>query len=331
MTHRAVALLSGGLDSTLAVRVILDQGIEVHALNASTPFCTCNRSGRCEAERVAEQFGIPLRRVILTDEFFTVLRNPKHGYGSGMNPCLDCRILLFSKGKEYMQEIGADFLFTGEVLGQRPMSQHLRAMRLIEAEAGLEGQVLRPLSAKLLAPTLAELQGIVRREELQALRGRGRRMQMDMAEVYGLYDYPCPAGGCRLTDPGFARRMRDLLAHKADFDLYDVELLKVGRHLRLSSRAKAVAGRNQEENLRLRALAGAGDLLLEARDIPGALVLLCGVWTTEELYQAAAIAVRYSDATDPEVTVHYGALGSGLKGELRSAPLDQQTLTRLLL
>ncbi len=331
MTYRAVALLSGGLDSTLAVRLILDQGIEVHALNTSTPFCTCNRSGHCESLRVAEQFGIPLRRVALTDEFFAVLRNPKHGYGGGLNPCLDCRILLFRKGKEYMQEIGADFLFTGEVLGQRPMSQHLRAMRLIDAEAGIEGFVLRPLSAKLLPPTLPEKEGIVQREQLLAMRGRTRRPQMRLAAERGIHDYPCPAGGCRLTDPGFARRMKDLLAYKPGFGLCDVELLKVGRHLRLSPQVKAVVGRNQEENLSLQSLADAQDLLLEARGVPGAMVLLQGEWTVEILRQAAAIAAHYSDATEPQVTVHYGIPGTQLGQELCVAPPDEQTLAKLIL
>ena len=233
MKHKAIALLSGGLDSTLAVRLILDQGIEVQALSFVTPFCTCNRKGRCEAKKVAVEFGIPIRTVALTEEFFPLLRNPKHGYGRGMNPCLDCRILMFSLAKENLEEMGAEFVLTGEVLGQRPMSQHLRAMRIIDRESGLEGRVLRPLSAHLLPPTMPERQGIVQREKLLGIRGRSRREQMALARGYGIADYPCPAGGCRLTEPGFARRMRDLVAHRMDFDLNDVSLLKVGRHFRL--------------------------------------------------------------------------------------------------
>ena len=329
MTPRAVALLSGGLDSTLAVRLMLDQGIEVHALNASTPFCTCNRGGRCESERVAEEFGIPLRRVVLTDEFLTVLRNPKHGYGSGMNPCLDCRMLLFTKGKKYMQEIGAGFVFTGEVLGQRPMSQHLRAMQRIDAETGLEGRVLRPLSAKLLPPTLPETEGVVQRDKLLAMHGRTRKPQMRLAAEKGIRDYPCPAGGCRLTDPGFARRMRDLMTYKPDFDLADVELLKVGRHFRLSPHAQVVVGRQESENALLRGLTKPTDILLEARDDVGALALLRGDRADANVSRAAAIVARYSDAPEGEVAVRYTTADMTAESVMSVMRLDEQELARL--
>lgn len=329
MTHRAIALLSGGLDSTLAVRLILDQGIEVHALNTSTPFCNCNRAGRCESVRVAEEFNIPLRRVALTEEFFAVLRNPKHGYGSGMNPCLDCRMLLFTKGKAYMQEVGASFVFTGEVLGQRPMSQHLQAMRLIDAETGLEGRVLRPLSAKLLPPTFPEKEGIVQREELLAMRGRTRRPQMRLAAERGIDDYPCPAGGCRLTDPGFARRMRDLLMYKPDFDLNDVELLKLGRHFRLSSHAKVIVGRQESENNLLRVLANPGDVLFEARDAVGALALLRGEAQPGDMNKTAAIVARYSDAPVSEVAVRHATADATMEGLIWVIPLGEQELASL--
>jgi tRNA-uridine 2-sulfurtransferase len=329
MTHRAVALLSGGLDSTLAVQLMLDQGVDVHALNASTPFCTCNRGGGCESERVAEEFSIPLRRVMLTDEFLTVLRNPKHGYGSGMNPCLDCRMLLFAKGKEYMQEIGASFVFTGEVLGQRPMSQHLRAMQLIDAETGLEGRVLRPLSARLLPPTLPEKEGVVQRDKLLSMQGRTRKPQMRLAADKGIHDYPCPAGGCRLTDPGFARRMRDLRAHKPDFDLGDIELLKLGRHFRLSSSAKVVVGRQESENALLRGLINPADILLETRDYVGALALLRGESADLDVANAAAIVARYSDTPGGEVAVSYAAADATAISAVWVTPLGEQELADL--
>ncbi len=329
MKHKAVALLSGGLDSTLAVRLILDQGVEVHALSFVTPLCTCNRKGRCEAKRVADGFDIPIRITALTDRFFALVRSPKHGYGSGMNPCLDCRILMFSRAKEYLQEIGADFVFTGEVLGQRPMSQHLRAMGIIDRESGLDGRVLRPLSAKLLPPTVPELQGIVQREALLGIRGRSRRPQMALAREYGLADYPCPAGGCRLTEPGFARRMRDLVTHSPDFDLNDVSLLKVGRHFRLSPRAKAVVGRDEEENRRIRMLARSDDFLFEVEAWGSPLTLIRGETGGEEIRRAASITARYSDAPGPHVSVCYGAADAALGEEVQLSPINEQELAKL--
>ena len=255
---KAIALLSGGLDSTLAVKLILEQGIEVEALNFVTPFCTCNRSGRCEAQHVGDRFDIPVKVIGLVEEFFQVIRKPRYGYDSGMNPCLDCRILMFSGARERMEEVGAAFVFTGEVLGERPMSQRREAMCLIERESGLDGRLLRPLSARLLPPTIPEKEGLVDRDKLLTIEGRSRKPQIALAEQYHINDYPCPAGGCRLTDPGFASRMRDLVRHKEDFDLNDVNLLKVGRHFRLSPGVKAVVGRNEEENHRILALAKEG-------------------------------------------------------------------------
>ncbi len=329
MKHKAIALLSGGLDSTLAVRLMLDQGLEVHALNFVTPFCTCNRKGRCEARRVADQFGIPVRVTALTDEFFPLLRTPKHGFGSGMNPCLDCRILMFHKARENLEEIGADFVFTGEVLGQRPMSQHLRAMRIIDRESGLDGRVLRPLSAKLLPPTIPERQGIVRREALLGIRGRSRREQMALAKERGIADYPCPAGGCRLTEPGFARRMRDLVTHTPDFGLNDVSLLKVGRHFRLFPRTKAVVGRDEEENRRIGMLARPDDFLFEVQTWGSPLTLLRGEVDGEGIRRAAAITARYSDAPGSDALVRYGAAYTGLGDEIRVTIIGEPELAKL--
>jgi len=329
MKHKAIALLSGGLDSTLAVRLILDQGIEVEALNFVTPFCTCNCRGRCEAALVAERFNIPLKIIGLTEEFFQVVKRPKYGYGSGMNPCLDCRVLMFSKAKQRMEEVGADFVFTGEVLGERPMSQRRDAMRIIERESGLDGRLLRPLSAKLLPPTIPEREGIVDRERLLAVSGRSRKPQMALAEQYGLNDYPCPAGGCRLTDPGFARRIRDLVRYKEDFILNDVNLLKVGRHFRVSPTTKAVVGRDEGENNCILVLARQGDILFEVKGYGSPVTLLRGKAGEEDIRLAAAITARYSDAQSPEVLVHYGVDYAAL-GELISvSPLVEAELKKL--
>jgi hypothetical protein len=310
------------LDSTLAVKLILDQGIEVEALNFVTPFCTCNRQGRCEAKHVAEEFGIPWKTIAVTEAFFQVIKEPKYGYGSGMNPCLDCRILMFSRARERMEEIGAAFVFTGEVLGQRPMSQHRQAMRIIDRESGLEGRLLRPLSARLLEPTLPEKEGLVDREKLMAIQGRSRKPQMALAEEYGIADYPCPAGGCRLTEPGFARRMRDLVRFRPDFNLNDVNLLKVGRHFRLSPGAKAVVGRDEEENHRLQHLARQGDLLFEVKSCGSPITLLRGEEVGEaETRTAAALTARYSDSEDARIEVHYGSEYADLSEAILVSPL----------
>jgi len=326
---KAIALLSGGLDSTLAVRLILDQGIEVEALNFVTPFCNCNRSGRCEAQHVGDRFDIPVEVIGLIEEFFQVVRKPRHGYGSEMNPCLDCRILMFSRARERMEEMEAAFVFTGEVLGERPMSQRREAMRLIERESGLDGRLLRPLSARLLPPTIPEKEGLVDRDKLLAIEGRSRKPQMALAEQYHINDYPCPAGGCRLTDPGFARRMRDLVHHKEDFDLNDVNLLKVGRHFRLSPEVKAVVGRNQEENQRILALAKEGDVLFEVQDWGSPVTLLRGEAGAEEISLTAAITARYSDAQGAEVAVHYGTNYTTLSETMLVSPSGKDELTRL--
>jgi len=330
MNPKAIALLSGGLDSTLAVRLILDQGIEVEALNFVTPFCTCNRKGRgCEARHVAEEFDIPCKTVAITEEFFQVIRNPKHGYGSGMNPCLDCRILMFSRARERMEEIGAAFVFTGEVLGQRPMSQHRRAMRIIDRESGLDGRVLRPLSAQLLEPTIPEKEGLVGREKLLAIQGRSRKPQMALAKEYGIADYPCPAGGCLLTDPGFARRMRDLMRFRPGFDLNDVNLLKVGRHFRLLPGVKVVVGRNEDENHRLQRLARRGDFFFEVKGCGSPVTLLRREAGEEEIHLSAAITARYSDAQEDRVEVHYGTDYTALRETILVSSLEEDDLTRL--
>jgi tRNA-specific 2-thiouridylase len=298
-------------------------------MNPVTPFCTCNRRGGCEARHVAEPLDIPWKTVAFTEEIFQAIKEPRHGYGSGMNPCLDCRILMFSRARERMEEIGAAFVFTGEVLGQRPMSQHRQAMRIIDRESGLDGRVLRPLSARLLEPTVPEREGLVDREKLLAIQGRSRKPQMTLAEKYGIADYPCPAGGCLLTDPGFARRMRDLVRFCPDFDLNDVNLLKVGRHFRLSPGAKVVVGRNEDENRRLQVLARGADFRFEVEGCGSPVTLLQGGAGERDIHLAAAITARYSDAEGDGVLVHYGTDHAVLGEAILTLPLVDAELSRL--
>lgn len=301
---KAVGLLSGGLDSILACRLILDQGIEVFGLNFVSPFCTCTKNGcRHEAQRAAENLQIPLKVVPTGVEYIQMIKNPKHGYGSGMNPCIDCRIFTFTRARRYMEEIGAQFVFTGEVLGERPMSQHLQALQLIERESGLTGRLLRPLSARLLEPTVPEKEGLVDREKLLAIQGRSRKPQIAIAHQYNIKDYPCPAGGCLLTDKVFARRLRDAFAHQED-TLRDLKILKVGRHFRLPSGRKVVVGRDEMENRVLINLAIPEDTLLEPVDVPGPTVLILHGGGEDDMRVAARLCVRYSDGKNlPAVAV----------------------------
>lgn len=328
---KAIALLSGGLDSTLAARLVLDQGIELEALNFMTVFCTCtNRGATCLAsQKAVETLGIPLRVFNVSEEYLNVVRNPKHGYGSNMNPCIDCRIFMLKKAKVYMEESGGSFIITGEVLGQRPMSQRRDAMRLIEKEAGLEGLILRPLSAQFLPITLPEREGWIDREKLLNIQGRSRKPQMKLAEQFNIRDYPCPAGGCLLTDPGFARRIRDLMEHQYDFSLNDVHLLKFGRHFRLSPKVKLVVGRNEEENQKIETFSQAGDVLLKTVRYPGPVSLLRGEADETERERAASITARYSKAKGMEkVEVHYQKVEREEEKSIFVSPLSEAEIQK---
>lgn len=294
---KAVALISGGLDSTLATKLVKDLGIELVALNTTTPFCLCNRrSSGCfhSAKEVAKDLDLKLIRINVTEEFLEIVRKPKHGYGSNMNPCIDCRTLLFKKAKELMQREGASFVITGEVLGQRPMSQHKQALKLIEKESGLDGLVLRPLSARLLPETIPERQGWVSRDKLLNFSGRTRKPQMHLAEFFKLKDYPCSSGGCLLTDPQFAKKVKDLLKHQ-ELNLNNVELLKVGRHFRISQKSKLIVGRDELENRQLLNLAKESDYLFMPYETLGPTALGRGIFDSELINLAASITCRYCD------------------------------------
>ncbi len=300
---KALALLSGGLDSTLAIRVIQEQGIEVIALNFVTVFCLCTSKGSCklEAVKVSEKLGIPIKVINTTKSFLEIVKKPKHGYGKNMNPCIDCRINIFRAAGEYMKEIGASFLITGEVLGQRPMSQRKDAMKTIDKEAGLTGLVLRPLCAKHLEPTMPEKSGLVDREKLLQIKGRSRKDQIQLADIFQITDYPCASGGCLLTDPEFANRMKDTLDHE-NLEVNDVNLLKVGRHFRIDDKTKVIVSRREEENLTIQNLAKESDYLLQLKDFPGPLALVRGEVNDEKLRIAAQLTVRSSKAKEFEKT-----------------------------
>lgn len=299
MQRKALALLSGGLDSTLAVKVMLEQGIAVEALNFTSPFCTCtgkNAGCKSEAVRVAGEFGIPIKVLHKGAEYLDIIRNPRHGYGKGMNPCIDCRIYLLRKAKEYMTTCGADFVITGEVLGQRPMSQRRDTLRVIERESGLEGLLLRPLSAKHFPPTIPEQEGWVDREKLLAIQGRSRKEQMQLADDLDVKNYPCPAGGCLLTEISFVSKVRDMFDHADQVNLRDCRLLKVGRHFRIGPQTKVLIGRNEADNQLLEGAMQDGEVALRWNDGGSPLGVVTGVAEADQVQTAARILLRYTKA-----------------------------------
>ncbi len=308
---RALGMLSGGLDSSLATELLRRQGVQVVGVNFSTGFCRADhqrqiqrkgtdpRKLRNEALRAGADFGVEVHIIDVAAEYLDVLRHPQHGYGKNANPCIDCRILMMSRAREFMQEVDCDLVFTGEVLGQRPKSQTRRAMNTVAEESGLAGRLLRPLSARLLAPTLAESEGLVDRDQLLALSGRDRNPQLKLAQEWGLEDMPQPAGGCcSLTDEGYSNRVFDLFAHgrREDIDHEDLLLCKAGRHLRIAEQAKVVVARFEEENAFLDNFAGTR-FHLHAVDHTGPVAVLDlnpGVDASTELLETAArITARY--------------------------------------
>jgi len=313
---RVLVLFSGGLDSTLAARLLQEQpGLTVEGIHFTSIF-TANHPATSEAlpaRRLARDLGLPLRVEENGCDLLLLVKRPRFGLGRNMNPCIDCRIRNLRRALEVMREIGADFIATGEVVGERPMSQNRQALRLVEKESGADGLLLRPLSARLLEPTIPELRGWVDRERLLDISGRSRKRQMELARLYGIKRYQTPAGGCLLTDPGFGARMRDLVAHDPECGLDDCALLKVGRHFRLGPRLKMVVGRNQEENDVIESLARGDDLLLEAAAVPGPTTLLRGEADDEKLRVAAAVTARYGKAfSRPLVAVRVRRPGSAV-------------------
>jgi tRNA U34 2-thiouridine synthase MnmA/TrmU len=305
---KALALLSGGLDSTLAVKLMLDEGLDVEAVNFVSPFCLC-RKGGCGALEVAKHLNVPLKTINVGEEYLKIVRKPRFGYGKNMNPCIDCRIFMLKKAKKYARETGASFIFTGEVLGQRPMSQRRKILGIIEKEAGLEGKILRPLSAKLLPPTEVEKKGLVNRETLLGIEGRSRKKQIGLAQELKVTEYSCPAGGCLLTYREFASKLKDLFEHKKRVSLKDVRLLKVGRHFR-SGKNKIIVGRNEAENGLLLRMKMANDYCFEAQNCGSPTTLLQGPKTRTAVKRAAELTAYYSDRKQGVVSVKFG------KGEL---------------
>ena len=332
---KALVLFSGGLDSLLAARMLQEQpGLEVEAIHFISLF-TANEaedSADLPARKSARDLGMPLIVEQNSEALLELVKAPRYGLGRHMNPCIDCRIRNVRRAVEVMREIGADFLASGEVVGERPMSQNRGALRLVEKQSGCEGLLLRPLSAKLLAPTIPEQRGWVNRDDMLDFSGRGRKPQMALARHYGIHVYPSPAGGCLLTDPNFGARMRDLLEHDPDCDLNDCALLKVGRHLRLGPDTMLVVGRNQEENDVVAELAREGDVFVEAATHPGPLSLLRGKVSDADIELAGAITARYGKASglpEAEILVRAHDEGRDAGRRIDVVPATDETVAPL--
>lgn len=299
MKRKAVALLSGGLDSILAVKMMLDLGIEVEALHFTSPFYSYgdkNSDCRSEVVGVANKYNIPIKIMNERVDYIEMIRNPVNGYGKGINPCVDCRIYLLKKAREYMIETGADFVFTGEVLGQRPMSQRRDTMRVIERECGLEGLLLRPLSARHFEPTIPEKEGWVDRNRLLAIEGRSRKVQMQMADDLGVKEYPPPAGGCLLTELSYVPKVRDVFDHSEELNLRDFRLLKTGRHFRLTPKSKAIMGRSEADNNHLENIRQPGEAALTWLDGNTPVAIVIGAQDDDIFRLSARIMLRYTKA-----------------------------------
>lgn len=305
-TH-CVALFSGGLDSALAVLLMLKQNIKVTALTCMTHFgCDLSDRSSCgfDPYPAAEKYGFDVKLLHLGQEFIDMVKNPRFGRGKHMNPCIDCRILMLKHARELMEMIGADFIITGEVMGQRPMSQLKDKLNLTLRESGLKGRLLRPLSARLLPPTIAEEAGLVDRDKLERISGRGRARQMELARELGLEDYPSPASGCLLTDGPYSGRLKDLLDHIDDPDFNDLNMLQCGRHFRLDDKTRIIVGRTETDNSKVMAHKQPHHVCLEVVEVGSPVTLLIGDASAANMEMAARITARYSAAKrDLEVKV----------------------------
>ena len=328
---KAIGLVSGGLDSWLAVKLLIDQGVEVICLNMKTPFCQCDNDGDCFSDLVAKEYNLKLIRIFGKEDFLDLVKDPPHGYGKNMNPCIDCRIYLLREAKKLMQKEGADFVFTGEVLGERPMTQNLNSLKLTEKESKLDGKILRPLSARLLKPTIPEREGWVDREKLLSIQGRSRKPQIALADVLKIKKYPSPAGGCLLTDENFAKRLKDALRHQ-EFSLREVSLLKVGRHFRLPGGGKVITGRNEQENKTLMLLSYPDEIKLTVKNFKSTYTLVLGHPVSENLNPAAGICAYYcKEKTQKKLSVKFWRDSSENYKELEAEPVTKSEILKYII
>lgn len=321
---KALSLFSGGLDSSLAAKIIQKQGIQIEGVCFTSPFFNAKK-----AEIAAHNLKIPLHVIDISTDLIVLLQSPVYGFGKGANPCIDCHILMVKKAGSLMQETGASFLISGEILGQRPKSQNRWALDIIGEKSGWKDHLLRPLTAKNLPPTLPEEEGWVKRENLLGIKGRTRRIQLEMARSLGIKNFPAPAGGCLLTDPIFSKKIKHLLGG-GKLSLNEIELLKLGRHFLLKEGVKLIIGRNKTENTMILQLAIEGDICLQVVDYPGPIGLLRKSNSGDEiLLLAASITARYSDAPHARTKVEYFSLPQKEKRYIEIIPIEDEKLETL--
>ncbi len=329
---KAIALISGGLDSILAARIIKDQGINIIPVNFNTPFYQENQNkhkSRNLSNFVMACLGEKLKLMDINEEYLSLILNPEHGFGAHMNPCIDCKILMLIKARKLMPGLGAQFIVTGEVLGQRPMSQHRRALLAIEQKSDLKGLLLRPLSAGNLIPTIPENKGWVDRKGLMSISGRSRKAQINLAKELGIKDYPNASGGCLLTDRQFSIRLKDLMSHQ-ELNLRNIKLLKSGRHFRIDRDTKLIVGRSEKENKYLEEAAQNDDYLFMPEErIAGPTCLGVGKFSASQIAISAAIACRYFDPCPEGARVVYRRIPGKDSSYLYSIPAKDTELEGL--
>ena len=329
MATKAIAMVSGGIDSLLAAKVIQEQGVEVQGIAFVMSAASTDIEKTADSIRdAAEDAGIPVRVIDISEEFLSVLGKPRHGYGGNINPCIDCKIFMLKRSKEIMEAEGASFIITGEVLGERPMSQNRKSLDLIQEQSGVGGYLLRPLSAKLMEETIPEKEGLVDREKLLNIQGRSRKPQLALAKHYGIKKFSAPGVSCLLTDPLFAAKVKDLI--KAGLlDLHNISLLKFGRHFRLAPGTKVIVGRDEKDNEGLEACKKGNETALWMEKDPGPYGLLQGAQTPENIEKAASLVVSHSkNKKDVSIEVQLLEVGKEVRTILAD-PIGEKEIEQL--
>lgn len=320
-------MISGGLDSTLAAKLIKDQGIEVIGICFKSYFF-----GPTNAIRMAKQIDITLEVVDFSEEHFKLVKNPKHGYGKNINPCIDCHTMMLNYSGKLLEKYQADFIITGEVLNQRPMSQNKISLDIVKKESGFSDKILRPLCAKNLNPTKMELEGLVDREKLLDISGRSRKVQMELAEKWNIKDYPSPAGGCKLTEPNYAKRLKELLKYKDIPETRDLSLLKFGRHFRISENAKIISTRTGDEAKEIKNYLTSKDIIFLAESFTGSMIIIVGKPTEDDIEFAAKITARYCKGKDEKkVRVKHGYFKMPMDKYIEVEAATEEEITKFLI